>query len=303
MSSTESQPLFEILGVDEAALRALTRSAGRRYRRKLLPRPGRAPRVLEIPDDELKSVQRLLLRRLLARLPVSRHAHGFVPGRSAVTAAREHAGREFVVTLDVRDFFPSVKSAAVRAVADELGLATCDAAGFVRLTTLRGRLPQGAPTSPMLANLAFRRCDARLAGLAARLGLAYTRYADDLAFSGGREALRVAASVRKILADDGFRLANEKTRVMPRASRQEVCGLVVNDGVRLPREHRRLLRAILHDAGRRGLAAAAKVRSRDPGKFPEWLAGHLAYLAAVDPEEAERMMSVLEPAGLGSTTA
>ena len=77
---------------------------------------------------------------------------------------------------------------------------------------------------------------------------------------------------------------------MPRSARQEVCGLVVNDGVHVPREHRRLLRAILHDAGRRGLSAAAQVRGRDYEKFPEWLAGHLAYLAAVDPEEAERML-------------
>jgi retron-type reverse transcriptase len=285
--------LAEILELPGEELTALAGSARRRYRRILLPRPGRAPRAIDAPDEDLKEVQRRILRRMLVRVPVSRHAHGFVPGRSAVTAAREHAGRQWVVTFDLRDFFPSVKSAAVRAVAGELGLAGPDAGDFVRLTTLGGRLPQGAPTSPALANLAFRRADARLAGLAETLGLAYTRYADDLAFSGGAEALRIAASVKKIVAADGFRLAAEKTRRMPRSARQEVCGLVVNDGVRLPREARRLLRAIVHDAARRGLAAAGRGRGE---RFPEWLAGHLAWLAAVDCEAAEWLVSEIEHA-------
>ena len=283
--------LAEVLELEPAAVRELARSAAQRYRKLLLPRPGRAPREIDAPDDELKAAQRRLLKRLIVRLPVSRRAHGFVPGRSAVSGAREHAGRKLVVTFDFRDFFPSVKAVAVRAVAADLSLSDEDAADFVRLTTLRGRLPQGAPTSPALANLAFRRCDGRLGGLADSLGLAYTRYADDLAFSGGPEAVRLAASVRKILAEDGFRLAAEKTRVMRRSERQEVCGLVVNDGVKLPREARRRLRAILHDVAGRGLAAAARGRG---GGFPEWLAGHLAYLAAVDAAEAERLVALLE---------
>jgi RNA-directed DNA polymerase len=283
--------LAGVLDLEPEAVRELAGSAARRYRKILLPRPGRTPRRIDAPDEELKAFQRRLLKRLIARLPASRRAHGFVPGRSAVSGAREHAGRELVVTFDLRDFFPSVKAAAVEAVALEFGLAGDDAADFVRLTTLRGRLPQGAPTSPALANLAFRRCDGRLGGLADSLGLAYTRYADDLAFSGGPEAGRIAASVRKILAEDGFRLAAEKTRVMRRSERQEVCGLVVNAGVRLPREARRRLRAILHDVERGGLPAAA--RGRGEG-FPEWLAGHLAWLAAVDPAEAERLLAELD---------
>ena len=292
MSPAASLALAEALELSSEELAALAGSAHRRYRLMLLPRPGRAPRAIEAPDEALKAVQRRILRRLLlVRLPVSRHAHGFVPGRSAVTAARDHAGKELVVSFDIRDFFPSVQAAAVRAIAAELGLADADAGDFVKLTTLGGRLPQGAPTSPALANLAFRRADARLGGLADSLGLAYTRYADDLAFSGGEQAGRIDASVRSILAGDGFRLAAEKTRRMPRSARQEVCGLVVNDGVRVPRQARRLLRAIIHDAGRRGLAAAARGRG---GRFPEWLAGHLAYLAAVDHPAAERLVRALE---------
>jgi hypothetical protein len=285
--------LSDALGLAPATLEALAASAPHRYLRIELARPGRPPRVIHAPDEPLKAVQRAILRRLLARLPVSPHAHGFVRGRSVLGAARPHAGKAWVVTFDIRDFFPSVRAAAVEGLAGELGLDPTDAARLVRLTTLRGRLPQGAPTSPALANLAFRRCDARLAGLAGSLGLEYTRYADDLAFSGGEAARRLAPSVRRVLADDGFRLAAEKTRLMPRSARQEVCGLVVNAGVRLPRERRRWLRAVLHDLGRRGVAAAA--RGRGPG-FPEWLAGHLAWLSAVASEEAEALVAALEAA-------
>jgi hypothetical protein len=283
--------LSEEIQVPPAELRVLAETASRRYRRKKIPRPGRAPRIIDAPDEDLKAVQRMILRRVLSRLPVSKHAHGFVPGRSAVSGARLHVGKEFVVALDIRDFFPSIEAPAARRIAEELGMPSAEVRDFVALTTVGGRLPQGAPTSPALANLAFRRCDARLGGLAESLGLSYSRYADDLAFSGCAAALRIESSVRRVLEDGGFELAAEKTRVMRRSDRQEVCGLVVNDGVRLPREHRRLLRAILHEMGRSGAAAAARGRG---SRFPQWLAGHLAYLAAVDREEAERMVCEFE---------
>ncbi|MHC4916602.1 MAG: reverse transcriptase family protein [Planctomycetota bacterium] len=285
--------LGEILEAGDGELRRLASEAEGRYHRLRLPRPGRSPRVIDAPDRELKAVQRKLLRRLIRLLPVSRHAHGFVPRRSPVTAARPHVGKEWVVTFDVRDFFPSVRSRAVREAAAELGLSGGDGRLLVRLTTLRGRLPQGAPTSPALANVAFSECDARLAGLASSLGLAYTRYADDLAFSGDRRAGRLQSSVSGILRENGFRLAAEKTRVMPRSRRQEVCGLVVNDGVRLPREQRRKLRAIAHEVSTGGLDRAA--RGRGSG-FPRWLGGHLAYLCAVDRKAAERLISAVEGA-------
>jgi len=284
------------LGLASGLLENLAREAPSRYKAVMLPRQGRAPRRIDAPDEELKGVQKRILRRLLVRLGVSPQAHGFVRGRSAVSAAGVHAGRELLVTFDIREFFPSVTSGAVEAVAGELGLDRRDCRLLVALVTLRGRLPQGAPTSPKLANLAFRRCDARLAGLAASLGLSYSRYADDLAFSGGRTCLRIEASVRKVLQEHGFRLADEKKRVMSKSDRQEFCGLVVNGGVKLPRERRRRLRAILHDLAENGPEAAARGRGE---VFIEWLCGHLAYMAAVDGNEAARLVKRMEEALTG----
>jgi hypothetical protein len=283
--------LCELLEIDPARLAELAAGAAGRYTRIRLPRPGRAPRAIDAPDSELKAVQRGILGEVLARLRPSRWAHGFVRGRSIVTAAEPHAGKELVATFDIRDFFPSVREEAVGAIGRELGLSPEDLPLLVKLTALRGSLPQGAPTSPCLANLAFRACDARLGGLAASLGLAYTRYADDLIFSGGPAARRLSGSVGRVLEEGGFRLAAEKTRIMPRSRRQEVCGLVVNDGVRLPRRHRRALRAMVHDLAARGAQAAA--RGRGSG-FPSWLAGHLAHLAAVQPEVADRLLAEIQ---------
>ena len=147
---------------------------------------------------------------------------------------------------------------------------------LVQLVTRRGRLPQGAPTSPHLANLVARRLDQRLVELSERLGWTYTRYADDLSFSGDTDPGELLPRVEAIVLDEQFRLARQKTRVRSRHQRQVVTGLVVNDRVRLPKPQRRRLRAMLHRA------------RYDPDlcwdeMATQVMAGHLAFAAFVDP--------------------
>lgn len=117
-------------------------------------------------------------------------------------------------------------------------------------------LPQGAPSSPALANLCMFRSDARLAGLARRFGASYTRYADDLLFSGGdafrRDARRCADYAAAILLQGGMHVAHRKTRVQHRSQAQRACGLVLNERTQLPRGERERLEAILHNCARRG---------------------------------------------------
>src|SRR5262249_29867281 len=150
----------------------------------------------------LASAQKWILRNIVEKLPVDEPAHGFVPGRSILTNAQPHAGKAFVVNLDLRDFFPSIAFPRVRSVFQRAGyspavatilallctecprkVVTYDGATYHVATSPRG-LPQGACTSPSLSNLVARRLDRRLSGLARRMGLTYTRYADDLTFSG-----------------------------------------------------------------------------------------------------------------------
>ncbi|MFP6764185.1 MAG: reverse transcriptase family protein [Planctomycetaceae bacterium] len=214
-------------------------------------------RWIEAPDAELKAAQRWLLDNWLYQLSPTGFAHGFVPGRSILTNAASHVGRRWVVTVDIRNFFPTITAPRVHACLAEFKLEESLRHTVVQLVTRRGRLPQGAPTSPHLANLVARTLDLRLAGLARSHGWTYTRYADDLTFSAGstrssdsgcdalppRELLCI---IDRIVVDEHFRLAPGKTHVMSHHQRQTVTGLVVNQRVSLPRPRRRVLRAMLH---------------------------------------------------------
>ena len=288
----------------------------RNYRYAAVPRRSGLPRVIEAPKLRLKEVQRWVLREILDRLPVHDAAQGFTRGRSVVDHARRHSGQPAVLRLDLADFFASVSAGRVfglfrtagydPAVAHVLtGLTTnvvphhvwtvihAAAAGApVPATFHLGRqlaqphLPQGAPTSPALANLVAFRLDRRLSGLAAVEGLRYTRYADDLTFSGPRLARRASALtafVGEIVREEGFALNTDKSALRTRAARQCVCGIVVNATPNVPRAEYDRLKAILHNAARHGPAGQGL-----SGRRAE-LQGRIAWIASLNPARGEKL--------------
>jgi len=223
------------------------------YRRFQVPKRAGGRRTIYEPGEELKRVQRLLLRKLFRRLSAHACAHGFERGKSTVTGALPHARKRVVLRMDLRDFFASTKAARVRDYFARAGWDADAAQLLTRLCTHEGALPQGAPTSPRLSNLVNFKLDARLDALARKCGADYTRYADDMTFSfadGRHEQLApLIRAAKKILREEGYELnARKKLRIRRRHQRQTVTGLVVNDGVALPRATRRWLRAVEHRA-------------------------------------------------------
>jgi RNA-directed DNA polymerase len=208
-------------------------------------------REIAAPDDNLKALQRRILRRVLARLRVHPAVRGFQRGHSIVTNAREHCGRAVVVRLDIRDFFPSTAAKRVQAYFRAIGWDRNAARVLAELTTYRDALPQGAPTSPRLANLVNYALDSSLDTLARKHGGTYTRYADDLIFSFAEDnrgnVHSVVRSTAFLVREYGYQLhMGRKLRIRRQHQRQEVTGLVVNARVNLPRRTRRLLRAVEH---------------------------------------------------------
>jgi retron-type reverse transcriptase len=270
-------------------------------------------RTLAKPHRQLDAVQHWVLGRILSRLAVSPACHGFVAGRSIVTNAQQHAAQGLVVNLDLASFFPSVGFPRVRKVFARAGFSGAVSTVLALLCTecprrevlFRQRrywvatgprgLPQGACTSPALANQVALRLDRRLLGLASKLGLRYTRYADDLTFSGpGDIAPRVGYLLdraARIALDEGFFLQEKKTRVLRRGARQTVTGLVVNDRPGVVRAEVRRLRAILHRARTEGLEA--QNREGRPN-FRAWLLGKIAYVGMARPEVGAKLRSALE---------
>lgn len=224
------------------------------YRTFAIPKNSGGNRTISSPAPELKRVQKLILKRVLGRLPAHEAAMGFERGVSFVDHGARHAGASVIIRMDLKDFFPSTTETRVRAYLEAIGWQSGAVRELVRLCCHRGALPQGAPTSPRLSNLVNGLMDSRLAGAAEACGAEYSRYADDIVFSlpeDDPQAVRGLISLsRVIVAECGYRLNRKKgPRVMRGHQRQWITGLVVNDGTaRLPRETRRWLRAVEHRA-------------------------------------------------------
>ena len=299
--------LAEALGLTVPRLRWLafhTEVASRtHYVQVAVPKRAGGTRLLSVPHRGLSQAQRWIFDQVVGKLGVEPTAHGFVSGRGILTNAAPHVAKAVVVNMDLEAFFPSIGFARVRSVFHRLGYSPAVATVLALLCTECPRrrvvydgvpyhvstgprgLPQGACTSPPLSNQVARRLDRRLLGLADRLGLSYTRYADDLTFSGD-DPLRgtigyLMARVRHIAQDEGFTVNETKSRVLRRNSAQIVTGLVVNDRPGVPREEIRRLRAILHRARTEGLER--QNRAGHPN-FPAWLRGKIAYVAMSRPE-------------------
>ncbi|NLX58173.1 MAG: RNA-directed DNA polymerase [Phycisphaerae bacterium] len=254
-------------------------------------------RDIAAPCRSLRHIQRRILRRIVEPLDTHLAVHGFRRGRCSLTGARRHVGKEAVLAMDLQDFFPSITSQRVYGLFRKLGWPPNLASVLTRLSTWQGRLPQGAPTSPALANLIARRMDRRLAGLARHRGIYYTRYADDLTFSGPADAVRSAIpAIRMIVKEEGFRPAEHKTRLMRCGRRQVVTGLVVNRQVSVPRDYRRRVRAALHGirTGRTTFATPA-----DRATTLRELEGHVQYIRSIRPEHGDPLAADLYAAETG----
>ncbi|EJE55016.1 Reverse transcriptase (RNA-dependent DNA polymerase) [Acidovorax sp. CF316] len=280
------------------------------YRYRLLPKPSGGLRLLESPRPRLVHAQRRILYTLLANIPTHEAAHGFVRGRSVGSHARIHTGQAVVIRFDLADFFTQIHATRVRALWRALGHGRAAAELLTQLTTARTpagvrdrllesmpelptsiaqrrataqrlarpHLPQGAPTSPALANLCAFGLDVRLQALAQRFGANYTRYADDLVFSGPdmlrRQFIALRAWVAAIAQDEGFALRADKTRVMPAHQRQFVTGLVVNQRANYSRVQFDTLKARLHRLAQQAQVDAGE-RARLEGEIrwaSQWLA-------------------------------
>lgn len=289
----------------------------RHYVCRIVPKRTGGHRLLEQPKARLKAIQRTIATQLLSAIPVSPKAHGFVQGRSIHSFVRPHVGKRVVVRMDLASFFPTIGNAQVRAIFRRVGYPEQIAAHLAGLCTtqaptalleeladrnhntfcfedrqrLRGKhLPQGAPTSPALSNLAAFAVDRRLTALAATFDATYTRYADDLAFSGdarfARQAHGFVPHAAAVLMEENFQVRFEKTRIMFSGNRQHLTGLVINQKTNVVRADYDKLRAILHQASHTGLEAQNR-EGRD--NFREHLQGRIAYVAATNPTRGARL--------------
>lgn len=291
------------------------------YTTHILAKPYGAIRLLEVPKRRLRGIQRQILDEILKPVPLHPAVHGFCQGRSILTFASPHVARQAVLRLDLQDFFPSISGPRVQALFRTLGYPepVADLLGGLCTTTTprrtwrqtglelslvelqrarvlyaRPHLPQGAPTSPALSNLCAFRLDCRISGLAKAAGVTYTRYADDLAFSGdarfAQAADRFARHVSGIIAEEGFALNSRKTRLMRPSVRQHLAGLTINTHLNLARRDLDLLEAILTNCLR--LGPTTQNRDQHPD-FKRHLQGRVAFVSMVNSARAAHLRTLL----------
>ncbi|WP_082828306.1 retron St85 family RNA-directed DNA polymerase (plasmid) [Tistrella mobilis] len=238
-------PIF--LGISPKIIFSIRRRPRRHYRSFSLIKKDGTERTIDTPRTYLKVIQWWILDNITSQVEISRNAFGFVRGRSAVQNAGHHLGAQHILNVDIRQFFPSVKIAQVFEIFMSIGYNEEVAEMLSELCCIDGHLPQGAPTSPSIANLILRDLDENLCNLADRSGCLYSRYADDLTFSShSRINDNFLESVRKEVENSGFKLKSEKTRFSGRGDRMEVTGVVINEKLQPPRDWRKLTRAKLH---------------------------------------------------------
>lgn len=272
--------LAEEFSVEPQLLGAMIHKTPSFYRQFTIPKRTGGVRRVDAPNGQLLKVQRHLARAFFSAAPVHSASHGYTENRSIVSNASQHIGSRCLLKLDLKDFFPSIKFGTVRQIvgilADHLEFCTPEVGYYItRLCTLYGALPQGSATSPVISNTVMYQVDRRLEAICQPAELHYTRYADDLCFSGERISRETIRDIKQLIGSSCFSINPKKVRLIQgHNSKKVVTGIVVNnETLRLPKAQRRRFRAELHQFQTLHANGSADAMARQAsllGKFQHW---------------------------------
>ena len=284
----ELSSLEQDLGIRAQTLYAVSNNLARHYRNAKLPKKSGGYRTLSIPDGVLKSIQKRIAEVLLIHMSVSRHARAYRFGSSTVKNAGPHVGQPVVLKLDILHFFDSIRYSAVK---DKAFPAEIYAEPLRILLTMlcyhRDALPQGAPSSPAITNIIMYDFDELVGSWCRERGIRYTRYCDDLTFSGDFDPAEVIRFVRQELGRIGFLLNEQKTRIQRPGRQQTVTGIVVNEKLSIPADYRRKLRQELYYCKKFGISEHLRKTGQDipESAYQMQLLGRVNYVLQVHPQD------------------
>lgn len=253
-------------------------------------------RTITAPSRPLKQRQRWVLQEILSKVGISEHAHGFEPGRSIKTNALLHADSKYALCMDIKDFFPSIHYDSIANVFRSIGYSPSASRLLADLCSYNKTLPQGAPTSPKLANIIFKPLDEKLAAIAKEESAIYSRYADDLTFSSDHDMNGIFNRVKQLLESFGFYLNEEKIHNYGPDIPKRITGLVVQNGtVRVPKYFKRMLRQEIHYCLKYGvLTHLENTKSVRFINYREHLYGKAYFINMVEPKEGRMYLEKLD---------
>lgn len=281
----ETSHLAHHLQIASIDLNKLVDTTADYYRHFEIPKRKGGFREITTPQTILLGIQKWVLKNILEKATISDQTHGFAKRRSIITNAKVHLGQNKVLKLDLKDYFPSIKINRVLQVFKNFGYPPNVCYYLARLCCLNDSLPQGAATSPMLSNIITKRLDKRLAAVSNKIGLRYTRYADDLTFSGDKLDITIKNYLANIIRSEGFEVNDQKTKLITSRNKVFITGISIgSNALKLPKEKRRVLRQQVYYLKKHGIISVFKHRNIVDPMFIERLLGKLSFWAQIEPE-------------------
>ena len=286
----ELSSLERDLGISARTLYAVSNNIGKHYHKAKLPKKSRGIRNLSVPDEILKYIQRQISEVLLIHMPVSRYAKAYRFGSSTLRNAKHHVGKQVILKLDILHFFDSIRYSTVK---NKVFPAEIYAEPLRILLTMlcyhKDALPQGAPSSPAITNIILYEFDELIGQWCRERGIAYTRYCDDMTFSGDFEPVEVIRLVRAELKTLGFLLNEQKTKIQRPSQQQSVTGIVVNEKLSIPADYRRKLRQELYYCGKFGIQEHLQKTGLEipADTYRMQLLGKVNYVLQVHPDDRD----------------
>jgi RNA-directed DNA polymerase len=253
---------------------------------EVLKRNGKKRPISE-PLPSLKEIQHWILKKILYSIPVSPFAKAYKPNVSLIENIKFHRNQPKVFTLDLENFFPSITIDRVEKIFSELGYCNSISNLLAKLCTRNGTLPQGAPTSPTLSNLIFIDADEMIANYCIQKKIRYTRYADDLSFSGDFDEKELFVVVKGIIEKMKFKINTAKTKLMTPGNRQTVTGIVVNEKPQVVFHKRNELRQAMYYIQKFGIDEHREYREINQRNFLEHLLGKINFVLQINPKDTE----------------
>ena len=252
-------------------------------------------RIINAPSNALEYCQKFIKEQILEQIAVHPCAHGFANNKSIVTNASQHLNEEVVLNIDLKDFFPSISAKKVFFVFNKLcnydsSVSYC----LTKLVTYKNSLPQGACTSPVISNIVTFKMDLRLKKLSDKLGINYSRYADDITFSGNKKIInsKLLNLVRKIISECGYCINDNKTRFESCFGRQEVTGLIINNGkISVSKRYLKSIRQDLYYIKKYGLEDHKKRNNITNAFYQEHIKGQILFVYSIDKDKGKKLLN------------
>jgi RNA-directed DNA polymerase len=289
----DTDHLSKLIGISSHELYSYYLFANNLYTEVKLPKKNGSFRTINAPSENLKYIQKWILDNILYNKNCSHFANGFIKDKSIVDNARPHVGKPCVINLDIKDFFPTIKYIDIYKLFKGFGYTSHLSMVLTGISTYNNVLPQGAPTSPYLSNLICRNLDVKFENLANRISASYTRYADDITFSGEKSITKYIALIKSIIKSEGFTINEKKVRVQYQYHKQMVTGLIVNEKLSVPKSTKMYLRQQIYFSIKYGVTNNLERQNINKSNYKDHLYGIAYFIKMVEPLVGEQYIKQL----------